>query len=88
MTELFSSSTYFFTALTVIAFSLASILQKKTRLVALNPIMVSALAIIAFLSVLDIPVAVYQDGLRILSYLLTPATICLAISFYEQIGKL
>ena len=88
MTELFSSSTYFFTALTVIAFSLASILQKKTRLVALNPIMVSALAIIAFLSVLDIPVAVYQDGCRILSYLLTPATICLAISFYEQIGKL
>ena len=67
MTELFSSSTYFFTALTVIAFSLASILQKKTRMVALNPIMVSALAIIAFLSALDIPVTVYQDGCRILS---------------------
>lgn len=88
MTELFGTSTYFFSALTVIAYALAASLQKKTRMVVLNPIMVSALAIIAFLSALDIPVAVYQDGCRVLSYLLTPATICLAISFYEQIGRL
>lgn len=88
MIDLFSGSTYFFTALTVIVFSLASILQKKTHMVVLNPIMVSGLAIIAFLSVLDIPASVYQDGCRVMSYLLTPATICLAISFYEQLSKL
>ena len=88
MIELFSTSTYFFTALTVIAFALASALQKKTRMVVLNPIMIAALAIIAFLVVLDIPVDVYQDGCKVLSYLLTPATICLAISFYEQLNKL
>jgi len=88
MSELFSSGTYFFTALTVIAFSLASLLQKKTGLVILNPIMVSALAIIGFLSAMNIPVTAYQDGCRVLSFLLTPATICLAISFYEQLGKL
>ena len=86
MIELFSTSTYFFTALTVIAFALASTLQKKTRMVVLNPIMIAALAIIAFLAVLDIPVDVYQDGCKVLSYLLTPATICLAISFYEQLN--
>lgn len=88
MIELFSTSTYFFTALTVIAFALASALQKKTRMVVLNPIVIAALAIIAFLAVLDIPVDVYQDGCKVLSYLLTPATICLAISFYEQLNKL
>ena len=88
MTELFSTSTYFFTTLTVIAYALAAALQKKTRLVILNPIMLSALGIIAFLNALDIPVGVYQNGCQILSYLLTPATICLAISFYEQIGRL
>ncbi|MBR5617043.1 MAG: LrgB family protein [Oscillospiraceae bacterium] len=88
MIELFSTSTYFFTALTVIAFALASALQKKTRMVILNPIMIAALVIIAFLAVLDIPVDVYQDGCKVLSYLLTPATICLAISFYEQLNKL
>lgn len=88
MTELFSASTYFFAALTVIVFSLASALQKKTRLVILNPIVISALAIIAFLAALELPVDAYQDGCKVLSYLLTPATICLAISFYEQLNKL
>ena len=88
MRELFSGETYFFGALTVIVFALASQLQKKTKMVVLNPIMISGFAIIGFLSVLDIPVDVYQDGCRVLSYLLTPATICLAISFYEQIGKM
>lgn len=88
MRELISSNTYFFTALTLITYALISAFQKKTRLVVLNPIMISALAIIGLLSALDIPSSVYQEGCRILSYLMTPATICLAIAFYEQIGKL
>lgn len=88
MNELLSSDTYFFSALTVIVFALASALQKKTRLVLLNPIMISGFAIIGILCLLDIPVQVYQDGCRVLTYLLTPATICLAIAFYEQIGKM
>ena len=40
------------------------------------------------LTLLDIPNSVYQAGCHVLSYLLTPATICLAISFYEQFQKL
>ena len=88
MTELFSVSAYFFTALTVIAYALAAACQRKLRLIIFNPILMSALAIIAFLTALDIPSEVYQEGCRVLSYLLTPATICLAIAFYEQIGKM
>lgn len=88
MHELFSASTYFFTALTVIAYALAAACQKKLRMVVFNPILMSALAIIAFLTVLDIPSSVYQESCRVLSYLLTPATICLAISFYEQIDRM
>ena len=88
MTELFSASTYFFTALTVIVFALASACQKKLKLVIFNPVLVSVLVIIGVLSLLDIPYAVYQQSCHVLSYLLTPATICLAISFYEQLGRL
>lgn len=88
MSELFSASTYFFTALTVITYALAVACQKKLKLVIFNPILISVLVIIAFLSVLDIPYAVYQESCRVLSYLLTPATICLSISFYEQLGRL
>ncbi len=88
MTEFFSSSAYFFTALTVIVYALTAACQKKLRLVVFNPILMSALAIIAFLTVQDIPSSVYQEGCRMLSYLMTPATICLAIAFYEQIGRM
>ena len=88
MLELIHTSSYFFAVLTVVVYALSAALQKKTKMVVLNPIMISAIAIIAFLSLLDIPLQMYQDGCRVLSYLLTPATICLAISFYEQIGKM
>ena len=88
MTDLFSASTYCFTALTVIVFALASAFQKKMKLVIFNPVLISVLVIIGLLSVLDIPYAMYQESCRVLSYLLTPATICLAISFYEQIDRL
>ena len=81
MTDLFSASTYCFTAMTVIIFALASAFQKKMKLVIFNPVLISVLVIIGLLSVLDIPYAMYQESCRVLSYLLTPATICLAISF-------
>ena len=88
MNDLLYASTYFFTALTEVAFALADVFQKKTQMVIFNPIIVSALGIIAVLKMLDIPSEVYQEGCRVLTYLLTPATICLAISFYVQISKL
>ena len=88
MSEFFFASTYFFTALTVIAYALAAACQKKLRMVIFNPILVSALVIIAILTALDIPYSVYQESCQVISYLLTPATICLAVSFYEQLEKL
>ena len=40
------------------------------------------------LTVLHIPNSAYQEAVRPLSFLMTPATICLALSFYEQLMKL
>lgn len=88
MTEMLSGSTYFYVALTMIMYALFATIQKRTKVVALNPIVLAAFAIMGILAVLDIPVAVYQTGCKVLSYLLTPATICLAISFYEQFARL
>ena len=88
MTDLFSASTYCFTALTVIVFALASAFQKQMKLVIFTPVLISVLVIIGLLTVLDVPYSMYQESCRVLSYLLTPATICLAISFYEQIDRL
>ena len=54
----------------------------------LNPILISAAIIIAVLILLDIPNEVYQAGCGILNFLLTPATICLSIAFYQQFQAL
>ena len=88
MPEFFGTSTYFFVAITLGCFSLANLCQKKLKQPLLNPILVSAVMVIAVLKMLDVPNAAYQVGCHSLSFLLTPATICLAISFYEQFQKL
>ena len=84
MTELLFSNQYFCVALTVVVFSFSNALQQKYKYAILNPIVISAGIIIAILTALDVPNATYQAGCTLLNYLLTPATICLAISFYEQ----
>ena len=88
MPEFFGNSTFFFVAITIGCFSLANLCQKKLKQPLLNPILVSAIMVIAVLKILNIPNSAYQAGCQPLSFLLTPATICLAISFYEQFQKL
>lgn len=84
MTNLLFSNSYFCILLTLVAFSFANTLQQKLKSPILNPILISSLLIISLLSCLDVPNALYQEGCKILNFLLTPATICLAISFYQQ----
>ena len=88
MHDFLSSSSFFAVTLTLLAFSFGSACQKKWKLAVLNPILIAAAIIIAVLNLLDIPNSVYQSGCAFLTYLLTPATICLAISFYDQFQKL
>lgn len=84
MADILFSNQYFCVALTLVAFAIGSALQKKWKLAILNPIILGAFLIMGVLLLLDVPNETYQEGCRILNYLLTPATICLAISFYEQ----
>lgn len=88
MTDFLQGSSFFAVMLTLVAFAAASALQQKWKLAILNPILLSTAMVIAVLKILDIPNEVYQSGCKFLSFLLTPATICLAISFYEQYQSL
>lgn len=88
MTELFSDTTFLCLLLTLGCFTIGSACQKKWKLAVLNPIVIAAVLIIGVLSALDVPFTVYQPGCQALQFLLTPATICLAISFYEQLQAL
>lgn len=84
MADLLFSNQYFCIALTLVVFSFVNALQVKYKHPLLNPIVISAAIIILILCLLDVPNATYQAGCQLLNYLLTPATICLAIAFYEQ----
>lgn len=88
MTEFITGSSYFAISLSLICYLLASRLQKRFPTPLLNPLVVSSAVIILILVVLDIPNEVYQEGCSIMTYLLTPATICYSISFYEQFQAL
>jgi len=88
MGELLSGSGFFCVALTVMAFCAGSACQKKWKKAIFNPIMIGALLVMFTLWILDIPVEQYQQDCKPLAYLTTPATICLAIAFYEQLQKL
>ena len=88
MYEFFTSSSFFAVCLTLIAYSFGAVCQKKWKWAVLNPILIAAALIILILNLMDIPNDLYQTGCSFLTYLLTPATICLAISFYDQFQKL
>ena len=85
MMEFLGGSSYFGIALTIALFGGATLLKKKFKLAILNPILLSSAVIIALLAVFRIDYAAYDKSASYISYLLTPATICLAIPLYENL---
>ena len=88
MMEFLADSSYFGLALTIALFGGATLLKRKFKLAILNPILLSSAVIIALLAVFHIDYAIYDKSASYLSYLLTPATICLAIPLYENLTTL
>lgn len=88
MNELFLNSAVAGVLITIVAFQLGVFLKKKLKWSIFNPVLVAAAIIIPVLLLLDIDYRVYEEGARYITYLLTPATICLAVPLYEQIEVL
>ena len=74
--------------LTLLAYEVGVFFQKKTKSPICNPIAVSALLMIGLLALTGSRIADYQKGMETISWLLTPATVCLAIPMYEQFQTL
>ena len=88
MLDFVNTSTFFSICLTLVAFGIGTLLQKKWKFAILNPILLGAVLVIAVLKLFQIPNEVYQAGCQLLTFLITPATICLAISCYTQFQTL
>ena len=75
-------------ALTLFAYLIGAQCQKKFKLPIFNPILIGVIVVLMVLSVTGLERKVYQEGVKYISWLMTPATVCLAIPMYEQIQAL
>ena len=74
--------------LTLGAYRFAVWLRQKTKLAILSPIVVGAILVLLVLWGIGMPQEDYQSGMRLISWLLPPATVCLAIPMYEHLQTL
>ena len=88
MNGLISNSAYFGVVLSLGAYFVSVKINKRFRVALLNPLLISTVLIIAVLLVLKIDYSAYYFSAKYLSYLLTPATVCLAIPLYEKLTLL
>lgn len=88
MKEMLCDSVFFGAVISILAYEFGLLLKKKLKLSILNPLLISVVLVIIFLAVFDVDYEEYQEGAQILSYLLTPATVCLAVPLYEQLELL
>ena len=84
MNEFFQISAFAGVTLSLVAYMIGVFLKKKTKLAIFNPLMISIVVTIIVLIVSKTDYEVYNEGAKYLSWLLTPATVCLAIPLYEQ----
>lgn len=88
MSEFFESSAFLGVAVSLLSYALGSFLKKKFKTGIFNPLLISIAITIVFLLTCNIDYDTYNDGAKYLSWLLTPATVCLAIPLYQQIELL
>ena len=88
MNEFAASSVFFGVFVTLAAYFLGLKVKEKTGLAIMNPLLIAIVLVMLLLSALDIDYAAYNQSARLVSSLLTPATVCLAVPLYEQLQLL
>lgn len=88
MSDLIHNSIFFGVFISIVGYELGLLLKKTFRKAIFNPLLISILFVIVVLRLFHVDYASYNDGAKYLSYLLTPATVCLAIPLYEQLELL
>lgn len=86
--DFFTHSLFFGVLVSLIGYEAGQYLKRKTGLAIVNPLLVAIVFVIAVLLLFHIDYDAYQTGGVYLNYLLTPATVCLAVPLYKQIHLL
>lgn len=88
MNNLIQESIFFGMAISLLSYEIGLLVKKKLKKAIFNPLLISVAVVILFLVVFHIDYETYNSGAKYLSYLLTPATVCLAVPLYQQLHLL
>lgn len=88
MNSFLSNSMFFGVLLCIAAYQVGVFLRQRTKMAVFNPLLVSIIIVIFVLVVFHIKFDDFYAGSKYLSYLLTPATVALAIPLYSKLNLL
>lgn len=84
----FLQNKYFLIALTFVFYLGAQLLQRRTGIRLLNPILLSIAAMICFLMMCDIDYGTYRAGGDYIDFWLKPAVVALGVPLYKQLSTI
>ena len=79
-----TSSLFLCVVVSLAAYAIGVYLHNKLENDLVNPLLIAIALVLVFLLVTGLPYKDYVKGSSYISFLLTPATICLAVPLYEQ----
>lgn len=88
MNGLIENSTTFGIVISIIGYEIGLLLRKRFNFAIINPLLISIVFVIAAILAFHIDYADYNKSAQYLSYLLTPATVSLAVPLYKNLVTL
>lgn len=83
-----SNLTFLPLVITIAAYQVGLFVSKKVKFPLCNALLIAIVLVIGILLLTGYSNDAYQAGMKTISWLLTPATICLAVPLYEQLQVL
>ena len=88
MNEFFMQSSFVGVIMCLAAFLLGRWINQKTKLPFLNPLLIAIVIIATFLVIFHVDYEAFNYSAKYVNYLITPATVALAVPLYKQIALL
>ena len=88
MNAYLTESVFFGAMISLAAYEAGLLIRRKFQRAILNPLLIATICVMAVLLLLKVDYQQYNEGAKYISYLLTPATVCLAVPLYQQLDLL
>lgn len=84
----FTQNIFFGIGLTLVTYRIGVMIKDRFHHTLFNPLLIANILVIIILLTFKIKVEDYMIGAKYINYLLTPATVCLAIPLYDKLSVL